>query len=70
MHFQRNPLAIVNVKGRAKGTSVQEVIAKLKVDSYTHYNLLILFGLRLTEIGVENKSAGRNRSSSGVAGAK
>ncbi|CAH2055359.1 unnamed protein product [Thlaspi arvense] len=47
MHFQRNPLAIVNVKGRAKGTSVQEVIAKLKVDTTR-----------------------RNRSSSGVAGAK
>ncbi|CAH8334453.1 unnamed protein product [Eruca vesicaria subsp. sativa] len=32
-HFQRNPLAIVNVKGRAKGTSVQEVIAKLKEET-------------------------------------
>lgn len=32
MHFQKNPLAIVNVKGRANGTSVQEVIAKLKVN--------------------------------------
>ncbi|XP_023641068.1 CRM-domain containing factor CFM2, chloroplastic isoform X2 [Capsella rubella] len=31
MHFQKNPLAIVNVKGRAEGTSVQEVIAKLKL---------------------------------------
>ncbi|KAL1211310.1 CRM-domain containing factor CFM2 [Cardamine amara subsp. amara] len=33
MHFQRNPLAIVNVKGRAKGTSVQEVISKLKEET-------------------------------------
>ncbi|XP_010550103.1 PREDICTED: CRM-domain containing factor CFM2, chloroplastic [Tarenaya hassleriana] len=29
-HFEKNPLAIVNVKGRAKGTSVQEVVSKLK----------------------------------------
>ncbi|KAJ0043924.1 hypothetical protein Pint_19409 [Pistacia integerrima] len=29
-HFRRHPLAIVNVKGRAKGTSVQEVVAKLQ----------------------------------------
>ncbi|XP_038718440.1 CRM-domain containing factor CFM2, chloroplastic isoform X2 [Tripterygium wilfordii] len=29
-HFQRNPLAIVNIKGRAKGTSVQEVVFKLE----------------------------------------
>lgn len=33
MHFQKNPLAIVNVKGRANGTSVQEVIAKLKEET-------------------------------------
>lgn len=30
-HFRKHPLAIVNVKGRAKGTSVQEVVAKLQV---------------------------------------
>ncbi|KAF5191132.1 Crm-domain containing factor cfm2 protein [Thalictrum thalictroides] len=29
-HFEKNPLAIVNVKGRAEGTSVQEVIFKLE----------------------------------------
>ncbi|XP_028093045.1 CRM-domain containing factor CFM2, chloroplastic isoform X1 [Camellia sinensis] len=29
-HFQKYPLAIVNVKGRAKGTSVQEVVFKLE----------------------------------------
>lgn len=29
-HFQKHPLAIVNVKGRAKGTSVQEVIFQLE----------------------------------------
>ncbi|KAL4184905.1 hypothetical protein AMTRI_Chr10g227940 [Amborella trichopoda] len=29
-HFKKNPLAIVNVKGRAKGTSVQEVVFKLE----------------------------------------
>ncbi|XP_062106773.1 CRM-domain containing factor CFM2, chloroplastic [Humulus lupulus] len=29
-HFQKHPLAIVNVKGRAKGTSVQEVIIMLE----------------------------------------
>ncbi|KAM6549914.1 hypothetical protein CsatB_021590 [Cannabis sativa] len=29
-HFQKHPLAIVNVKGRAKGTSVQEVIFMLE----------------------------------------
>ncbi|XP_057983498.1 CRM-domain containing factor CFM2, chloroplastic [Malania oleifera] len=29
-HFQRHPLAIVNVKGRTKGTSVQEVVFKLE----------------------------------------
>ncbi|ESR44247.1 hypothetical protein CICLE_v10013715mg [Citrus x clementina] len=29
-HFEKYPLAIVNVKGRAKGTSVQEVVAKLE----------------------------------------
>jgi len=30
-HFERYPLAIVNVKGRAKGTSVQEVVFQLEV---------------------------------------
>ncbi|XP_057447583.1 CRM-domain containing factor CFM2, chloroplastic-like isoform X3 [Lotus japonicus] len=29
-HFQKHSLAIVNVKGRAKGTSVQEVVFKLE----------------------------------------
>ncbi|KAF7819636.1 CRM-domain containing factor CFM2, chloroplastic [Senna tora] len=29
-HFEKHPLAIVNVKGRAKGTSVQEVVFKLE----------------------------------------
>ncbi|KAJ6965795.1 CRM-domain containing factor CFM2 [Populus alba x Populus x berolinensis] len=29
-HFQRHPFAIVHVKGRAKGTSVQEVVSKLE----------------------------------------
>ncbi|XP_071703311.1 CRM-domain containing factor CFM2, chloroplastic [Rutidosis leptorrhynchoides] len=29
-HFQKYPLAIVNIKGRAKGTSVQEVVSKLE----------------------------------------
>lgn len=29
-HFKKHPLAIVNVKGRAKGTSVQEVVLKLQ----------------------------------------
>ncbi|KAK7316396.1 hypothetical protein VNO77_35409 [Canavalia gladiata] len=29
-HFQKHPLAIVNVKGRAKGTSVQELVLKLE----------------------------------------
>lgn len=30
-HFEKHPLAIVNVKGRAKGTSVREVVFKLEV---------------------------------------
>lgn len=30
-HFEKHPLAIVNVKGRAKGTSVREVVLKLEV---------------------------------------
>ncbi|XP_078431238.1 CRM family member 2 [Wolffia australiana] len=29
-HFKKNPLAIVNVKGRAKGTSVQELVFALE----------------------------------------
>ncbi|GAB4832854.1 hypothetical protein Ancab_006869 [Ancistrocladus abbreviatus] len=29
-HFKKHPLAIVNVKGRAKGTSVQEVVSMLE----------------------------------------
>ncbi|WCJ20899.1 CRM-domain containing factor CFM2 chloroplastic [Euphorbia peplus] len=29
-HFQRHPLAIVNIKGRAKGTSIQEVVFQLE----------------------------------------
>lgn len=29
-HFQKHPLAIVNIKGRAKGTSVQEVVSELE----------------------------------------
>ncbi|CAL1391980.1 unnamed protein product [Linum trigynum] len=32
-HFQRYPLAIVNVKGRAKGTSVQEVVFQLEQET-------------------------------------
>ncbi|XP_010255197.1 PREDICTED: CRM-domain containing factor CFM2, chloroplastic [Nelumbo nucifera] len=30
IHFQKHPLAIVNIKGRAKGTSVQEVVFMLE----------------------------------------
>ncbi|XP_048128764.1 LOW QUALITY PROTEIN: CRM-domain containing factor CFM2, chloroplastic [Rhodamnia argentea] len=30
MHFQKHPLAIVNLKGRAKGTSIQELVFKLE----------------------------------------
>lgn len=30
-HFRKNPLAIVNVKGRAKGTTVEEVVFELEV---------------------------------------
>lgn len=30
-HFEKHPLAVVNVKGRAKGTSIQEVVSKLEV---------------------------------------
>ncbi|PKI33793.1 hypothetical protein CRG98_045824 [Punica granatum] len=33
MHFQKHPLAIVNVKGRAKGTSIQELIFKLEQET-------------------------------------
>lgn len=29
-HFQKHPLAIVNIKGRAKGTSIQEVVLELE----------------------------------------
>ncbi|GKA07285.1 CRM-domain containing factor CFM2, chloroplastic isoform X1 [Tanacetum coccineum] len=29
-HFQKHPLAIVNIKGRARGTSVQEMVSKLE----------------------------------------
>ncbi|KAK1397733.1 CRM-domain containing factor CFM2, chloroplastic [Heracleum sosnowskyi] len=29
-HFQKHPLAIVNIKGRAKGTSIQEVVQELE----------------------------------------
>lgn len=29
-HFKKHPLAIVNIKGRAKGTSVQEIIFQLE----------------------------------------
>lgn len=29
-HFQKHPLAIVNIKGRAKGTSIQEVVLQLE----------------------------------------
>ncbi|XP_057491220.1 CRM-domain containing factor CFM2, chloroplastic isoform X2 [Actinidia eriantha] len=32
-HFQKHPLAIVNVKGRAKGTSVQEVVFNLEQET-------------------------------------
>ncbi|RDX61148.1 CRM-domain containing factor CFM2, chloroplastic, partial [Mucuna pruriens] len=32
-HFQNHPLAIVNVKGRAKGTSVQELVFKLEQET-------------------------------------
>lgn len=30
-HFQKHPLAIVSIKGRAKGTSAREVIYNLEV---------------------------------------
>jgi len=31
VHFEQHPLAIVNVKGRSKGTTVQELVFKLEV---------------------------------------
>ncbi|KAK4764658.1 hypothetical protein SAY86_025748 [Trapa natans] len=33
VHFQKHPLAIVNVKGRAKGTSIQELIFQLEQET-------------------------------------
>ncbi|KAL2950856.1 hypothetical protein AAZX31_19G013000 [Glycine max] len=32
-HFEKHPLAVVNVKGRAKGTSVQELVFKLEQET-------------------------------------
>ncbi|KAK9090516.1 hypothetical protein Sjap_023693 [Stephania japonica] len=32
-HFEKHPLAIVNVKGRAKGTSIQELVFKLEKET-------------------------------------
>lgn len=39
-HFRKLPFVIVNVKGRAKGTSVQELVLKLEV---THAEIPSLF---------------------------
>lgn len=37
-HFKKHPLAIVHIKGRAKGTSAQEVIYNLEVCiSFMHF---------------------------------
>lgn len=36
-HFQKHPLAIVNIKGRAKGTSVQQLVSKLEVYTNSNY---------------------------------
>lgn len=43
-HFQKHPLAIVNVKGRAKGTSIQELVFKLEV---CEASKLFFFGAKL-----------------------
>jgi len=47
VHFKKHPLAIVNVKGRAKGTSVQEVVFKLEVCTP---EALFVFTYRLTRL--------------------
>lgn len=53
-HFQKHPFAIVNVKGRAKGTSVQEVVSELEVAHaeisplFSHLFLVELFFLVLS----------------------
>ena len=48
VHFKKHPLAIVNVKGRAKGTSVQEVVFKLEV--CIPEALFFVFKYRLTRL--------------------
>lgn len=45
VHFKKHPLAIVNVKGRAKGTSVQEVVFQLEVCTPMFLFFSFTFGL-------------------------
>ena len=53
-HFQKHPLAIVNIKGRAKGTSVQEVVFKLEVHmlKFHPFSHLFLFELFFFVLGI------------------
>lgn len=48
-HFKKHPLAIVNVKGRAKGTSVQEVVFLLEVCKPKIF-IFIFFIVRLNRL--------------------
>lgn len=48
-HFKKHPLAIVNVKGRAKGTSVQEVVFQLEVCKPEIF-IFIFFTVRLKRL--------------------
>ncbi|XP_077214866.1 CRM family member 2 isoform X2 [Tasmannia lanceolata] len=72
-HFRKNRLAIVNIKGRAKGTSVQEVVLKLEQATGAMLvsqepNKVILYrgwGEGEEGGGVTEKLDGRKRSTGG-----
>lgn len=48
VHFEKHPLVIVNVKGRAKGTSVKELVFGLEVSiptlfSFNHHDEALFY---------------------------
>ncbi|XP_052196230.1 CRM-domain containing factor CFM2, chloroplastic isoform X2 [Diospyros lotus] len=65
-HFKKHPLAIVNVKGRAEGTSVQEVVFKLEqatgavLVSQEPSKVILYRGWRAEEETIGLTEAGKN----------
>lgn len=69
-HFVKHPLAVVNIKGRADGTSVQQLIFELEVCSTQSCWELVLTWKAVHLLPIPSMYSASNWSGSGLKRAK